>query len=220
VAEDARVRDRDLAREDAEVGAADPDGADADERVAGLGVGIAGLAELDPLRAGEDGGSQEVPPCIGSCRIQDAVPPNGADPAPGRSGGPGRRRPMERHNPPGVAGPFASYSHGVELRSPARVLYGAGQTGVEADGQVGDGIEAQAELVWRNIRAVLAAADMGIEDIVQLTMYLVDRDDYPAARRVREEALGDHRPASTLLYVSGLSNPAWRIEIDFVAAVE
>jgi enamine deaminase RidA (YjgF/YER057c/UK114 family) len=30
--------------------------------------------------------------------------------------------------------------------------------------------------------------------------------------------LGDHRPASTLLYVSGLSRPEWRLEIDFIAA--
>lgn len=124
---------------------------------------------------------------------------------------------MKTHNPEQVAGPFAMYSHGLEVEAPGRVLYGAGQVGVDADGRVGDGIEEQARLVWRNIRAVLASADMGIEHVVQLTMYLLDRDDYAAARRVREEELGGHRPASTLLYVAGLSNPDWRIEIDFVA---
>ncbi len=124
---------------------------------------------------------------------------------------------MKKHDPPQVAGPFAAYSHGVEVESPARTLYGAGQVGVDTDGRIGDGIEEQARLVWRNIRAVLAAADMGIDDIAQLTMYLLDRDDYASARAVRETELGDHRPASTLLYVSGLSNPAWRIEMDFVA---
>jgi 2-iminobutanoate/2-iminopropanoate deaminase len=56
-----------------------------------------------------------------------------------------------------------------------------------------------------------------IEDIVQLTMYLLDRDDYPAASRARAEVLGEHRPASTLLYVAGLSRPEWKIEVDFVA---
>jgi 2-iminobutanoate/2-iminopropanoate deaminase len=124
---------------------------------------------------------------------------------------------MKKHDPPQVAGPFAAYSHGVEVEGPARTLFGAGQVGVDADGRIGDGIEEQAQLVWRNIRAVLAAADMGIDDIAQLTMYLIERDDYAAARAVREAELGEHRPASTLLYVSGLSNAAWRIEIDFVA---
>jgi len=59
---------------------------------------------------------------------------------------------------------------------------------------------------------------MGITDIVQLNMMLLDRADRDAAHAVRQEALGDHRPASTLMYVSGLSRPEWRIEIDFIAA--
>jgi 2-iminobutanoate/2-iminopropanoate deaminase len=125
---------------------------------------------------------------------------------------------FRRHVPDDVAPPFASYAHGVEIDGPARLLFGAGQVGVDADGRLGEGIVEQAQLVWRNIERVLASAGMGIGDVVQLTMYLVDRDDRADARRVRDEALGDHRPASTLLFVSGLSDPAWRIEIDFVAA--
>ena len=125
---------------------------------------------------------------------------------------------FRRHVPDDVAPPFASYAHGVEIDGPVRLLFGAGQVGVDADGRLGDGISEQARLVWRNIERVLASAGMGIGDVVQLTMYLVDRDDRAEARRVRDEALGDHRPASTLVFVSGLSDPAWRIEIDFVAA--
>jgi enamine deaminase RidA (YjgF/YER057c/UK114 family) len=59
---------------------------------------------------------------------------------------------------------------------------------------------------------------MGITDIVQLNTYLLDRADREAAHAVRQEVLGDHRPATTLLYVSGLSRPEWRLEIDFIAA--
>jgi 2-iminobutanoate/2-iminopropanoate deaminase len=126
---------------------------------------------------------------------------------------------MKRHNPDGIAGPFASYSHGIELDGPVRFLFGAGQAGVDADGRIGDGIEAQATLVWRNIDSILADAGMRIDHIVQLTMLLLHRDDYAIAREVRERALGEHRPASTLIYVSGLADPNWLIEIDFVAAV-
>jgi len=125
---------------------------------------------------------------------------------------------MKVHNPSGVAGPFATYSHGIELDGPHRFLFGAGQTGVAADGSVGDGIEAQALLVWQNIRTVLAAADMEIADIVQLNMLLVDRKDHASAAAIRETALGGHRPASTLMYVAGLAKPEWLIEIDFIAA--
>lgn len=125
---------------------------------------------------------------------------------------------MKMHNPPGVAGPFATYSHGVELDSPHRYLYGAGQTGVATDGSVGESIEEQSELVWQNIREVLAAADMKITDIVQLNMLLVHRTDYAAAAAIREVALDGHRPATTLVYVVGLARPEWLIEIDFIAA--
>jgi len=125
---------------------------------------------------------------------------------------------VKKHNPSGVAGPFATYSHGIELDGPHRFLFGAGQTGVAADGSVGDGIEAQTELVWANIATVLASADMEIADIVQLNMLLVDREDHAAAAAIREAVLDGHRPASTLMYVAGLARPEWLIEIDFIAA--
>jgi 2-iminobutanoate/2-iminopropanoate deaminase len=125
---------------------------------------------------------------------------------------------MRTFNPASVAGPFGTYSHGVEVEAPMRLVFGAGQTGVDTDGRIGEDIEEQSRLVWRNIEGVLAGAGMTIADIVQLTMLLVHREDLATARQVREEFLGAHRPASTLLFVAGLAHPDWRIEVDFVAA--
>ena len=125
---------------------------------------------------------------------------------------------MRAFNPAGVAGPFGSYSHGIEVESPMRLVFGSGQTGVDTDGRIGEGIEEQSRLMWRNIQGVLAGAGMEIPDIVQLTMLLVDRDDLSTARTVREEFLSGHRPTSTLMFVAGLAHADWRIEVDFVAA--
>jgi 2-iminobutanoate/2-iminopropanoate deaminase len=127
---------------------------------------------------------------------------------------------MRRLTPVGVAGPFATYAHGIEVQGPARFVFGAGQVGVDADGKTGQGIVEQARLVWRNIERVLAEAGMGISDIVQLNMLLVDRADRDGAMAVRDEVLGEHRPASTLMYISGLARPEWLIEIDYIAAKE
>ena len=125
---------------------------------------------------------------------------------------------IRKLNPPQIAGPFATYAHGVSIDGPVRWLFGAGQTGVAGDGTTPDDIEGQARLVWANIKAVLAEADMGIEDIVQLNMLLINREDAPGARAVRTDELGEHRPASTLMYIVGLARPEWLIEIDYIAA--
>ena len=125
---------------------------------------------------------------------------------------------MRAFNPAGVAGPFGSYSHGIEVESPMRLVFGSGQTGVDTDGRIGEDIEEQSRLLWRNIQEVLAGAGMKISDIAQLTMLLVRREDLATAREIREEYLDGHRPASTLLFVAGLAHPDWLIEVDFVAA--
>ena len=125
---------------------------------------------------------------------------------------------MRAFNPAGVAGPFGSYSHGIEVESPMRLVFGSGQTGVDTDGRIGEDVEEQSRLLWRNIEAVLAGAGMKISDIAQLTMLLVRREDLATAREIREEYLDGHRPASTLLFTAGLAHPDWLIEVDFVAA--
>jgi 2-iminobutanoate/2-iminopropanoate deaminase len=125
---------------------------------------------------------------------------------------------MKKHNPRDVAPPFSTYTHGIEIEGPHRFLFGAGQAGADADGIVGSTIEEQARLVWRNITTILTHAGMEISDLVQINMLLMDRADLPVAAAVRGEALGGHRPASTLIYVAGLARPEWKIEIDFVAA--
>jgi 2-iminobutanoate/2-iminopropanoate deaminase len=123
-------------------------------------------------------------------------------------------------NPEGVPGPFNTYSHGAVVEGPVRFLFGAGQAGVHADGRIGEGIEEQSRLTWQHIVTILAEADMTVENIVQLNMLLIDRDDRAPASAVRNEFLGDHRPTSTLMVISGLANPDWLIEIDFIAAKE
>ena len=47
-------------------------------------------------------------------------------------------------------------------------------------------------------------------------MIIPDASEIPASRPARTEALGDRRPASTVI-VAGLVDPAWKIEIEAVA---
>jgi enamine deaminase RidA (YjgF/YER057c/UK114 family) len=126
--------------------------------------------------------------------------------------------PIKPHTPPTIAPPAALYVHGMEVPPDARWLFVSGQVGVGADGRVGRDAREQAEIIWGNIAAILASADMTIRDIVKLTTFAVSPAYLPALREVRERALAGHRPASTLLVVVALGRPEWLVEIDLYAA--
>jgi 2-iminobutanoate/2-iminopropanoate deaminase len=124
---------------------------------------------------------------------------------------------MKVHNPATVhAAP--SYSHGIEVPPNARWLYISGQVGAGRDGKVLDGIEAQTRQALENLKAILAAAGMGLTDVVKMTTYLIDEKDLDGMRKVRAQQLGEHRPASTLVIARRLAQPGYLVEIEAIAA--
>ncbi len=64
---------------------------------------------------------------------------------------------------------------------------------------------------------MLNAAGMELRDIVKMTAFLLDPADFPVYAKTRTEMFAGHKPASTLVYVSGLARPEWRVEIEAVA---
>ena len=127
---------------------------------------------------------------------------------------------MEFHNPDSIGAPLGAYTHGILCAPNTQYIHISGQVGVDADGKVVDGIEAQCDWAWRNITAILKSAGMDVTNIVKMTSYLIDTADGAALRAVRGKYLGDHRPASTLLYISALATPDLRVEIEVVAGKE
>jgi enamine deaminase RidA (YjgF/YER057c/UK114 family) len=81
----------------------------------------------------------------------------------------------------------------------------------------GDDVVAQARQVFANMRAVLAAAGCGFEDVVKVTVFLTDIDDRPKINPVRQEVFGLARPASTLVEVARLAVEGAKIEVEAVA---
>ncbi len=89
-------------------------------------------------------------------------------------------------NPPSLAPP-RGFSHGIATRG-GTLLFLAGQDASDAQGRIvapGDVVE-QMRQVLENLRAVTAAAGGGVQDIVQLTIFVRDRADYVA----KQKALG------------------------------
>ena len=120
-------------------------------------------------------------------------------------------------NPPSVS-VSPRYSAAVEVEAPRRWLFISGQVGRDANANIPDGIEAQAEIAWRNILEVLRAADMTVEDIVDMTTYIVGRENNEGFDKSRNIYMGSLRPASTKVYVTGLAHPKMLCEIQAVAA--
>lgn len=121
-------------------------------------------------------------------------------------------------NPPGVREPGTRYSHAVIVENATRRLVISGQVGVDTDGTVPASGEAQIAQAFRNLRTVLEAHGMGIINVVKTTAFLMDRSLLPPYRAARDTLFADHAPASTLLFVSGLADPRWMVEIEAEAA--
>jgi 2-iminobutanoate/2-iminopropanoate deaminase len=122
------------------------------------------------------------------------------------------------HNPSeGVYAATGDYVHALEVRGSERLLFVSGTMGLDAAGAPGATLEAQLDLVWSNIRTILASAGMSVDNIVRLTSYLTDASYAEANARARVAALGGRLVPTTAIVVETL-DPAWLVEIEVVAA--
>jgi enamine deaminase RidA (YjgF/YER057c/UK114 family) len=120
-------------------------------------------------------------------------------------------------NPDALSKP-PGYSHVVEATGPGRIVYIAGQLGVDREGKVVGDFRQQAIQTFENLKAALAAVGADFRQVVKLNNYLVDVGDLPAFREVRDSYLPTaDRPASTTIAISGLARPGARLEIEAVA---
>jgi enamine deaminase RidA (YjgF/YER057c/UK114 family) len=120
---------------------------------------------------------------------------------------------VTRSNPPAVRAP-TGYTHAIQITGDYRRLIISGQVGVALDGTVPGSGEGQIAQALANLRAVLTANGMGVNNIVKTTAFLTDRELLGPYRQARSATFGDHAPASTLLFVAGLADPAWKVEIE------
>ena len=115
-------------------------------------------------------------------------------------------------NAPAAVGP---YSHAA---SAGNTLYISGQLGLEpATGNLLEGVEAQATQALKNLKSVLAAANMDLSDVVKTTVFLVDMGDFAAINAIYAQAFGETKPARSCVAVAALPKGGL-FEIEAVAA--
>ena len=123
-------------------------------------------------------------------------------------------------NPDTVQKPGSRFSQAVLVGPATRRLIISGQVGARADGTIVEGLDKQSELVFDNLFAVLASADMELTDLVKLVIYCTVPGGSAVVREIRNRRLGSHAPASTFVQVAGLANPKYLVEIEGEAVRE
>jgi len=120
-------------------------------------------------------------------------------------------------NVPGVRAPAGGFVHATVVPAGSDLVFVSGQTPEDIDGSVPTDFEHQARMAWRNVERTLSAAGCTLDHVAKVNMYIRDRCYREQNRNVRNEVLGDRRPALTVL-VTDHWDDAWLIEIEVVAA--
>jgi enamine deaminase RidA (YjgF/YER057c/UK114 family) len=125
---------------------------------------------------------------------------------------------LQRINPPGLSTP-TTYSHIVR---DGKTLYIAGQVGADAQGKVvGTGMVEQLEQVLKNLQTALKSQGADFSHVAKINIYVTDVEAFraPDAAKVRAKYFGANRPASTLVGVTRLASPEYKVEIEAIAVL-
>jgi len=117
----------------------------------------------------------------------------------------------------GIYPATADYVHAMEVQEPKRLLYVAGTMGLDERGVAGKTLGEQLDLIWSNIRTILASADMTVDNIVRLTSYLRDPAYAEENAKARVKALNGRVIPTTGIVAQTLSSD-WLVEIEVIAA--
>src|SRR5262249_46072040 len=105
---------------------------------------------------------------------------------------------------PATLGKPPGYTHVVEVTAPARIVYIAGQLGIDKEGKLSSDFRLQAVQTFENLKNALAAVGGQFQHVVKLNNYLVDMKYLSIFRHVRDSFLSD-KPSRCLSHLGSSS---------------
>ncbi len=122
--------------------------------------------------------------------------------------------------PDNVPKPAGDYSQGVVIKGGNLVMI-AGQVPWDAEGKlVSEDFAAQTRQVFENLKNMLSAAGATFADVIKLTIFLKEREDFMIFKDIRAEYLIPPFPPTTLLVVKDLARAEWKLEVEVIAIVD
>jgi len=116
-----------------------------------------------------------------------------------------------------------AFSNVITVTGPAKTIYIGGQDALDASGQiVGKGdIRQQTEQVLNNLQIALKAGGADLTNIIKWNIYVVQGHPIQPAFEVFQRVWGrrPNPPAITMMFVPGLANPEFLVEMDAIAVV-
>ena len=113
------------------------------------------------------------------------------------------------------------YSHVVEVTGPGRMVYFAGQLGIDKSGRMGATVREQMEIAFQNVKAALDSVGATFSDIVKLNNYIVHiGTNITHFREVRDKFVNTSAPpASTAIGVPELARPGALFEVEAIVVL-
>ena len=126
---------------------------------------------------------------------------------------------MEKRNINTAAAPAAIGPYSQAVRA-GDTVYLSGQIGLDpATGSLREGIEAQAQQVFANLKAVAEAAGGSLDDVVKLSVLLADLGDFAKVNEIMAGYFKPPYPARATYQVAALPRGA-RIEVEGIVVVK
>ena len=116
-----------------------------------------------------------------------------------------------------------AFTNVIVVTGAVKTVYVGGQDAIDGSGNIigkGD-FKAQTELVLKNVQAALEAGGAGLEHVVKWNLYVVQGQPLRAGFEVFQRFWGrrPNPPAISMMFVSGLANPDFLVEMDAIAVV-
>jgi len=97
-------------------------------------------------------------------------------------------------------------------------VFVSGMPPVDREGQTVPGdVTAQTHQVMQNLKTILEAAGVSMNEVVRTTVFYTHREDYAALDAAYSQYFPEEFPSRSAVIVAGLVRPEWRIEIDAIA---
>ncbi len=121
---------------------------------------------------------------------------------------------IQTPNAPAAIGP---YSQAIKSNG---LIFTSGQIAITPNGELVDrDIKRQTRQVLTNLQNILAEAGSSLDDVIKVTIFLEDMNDFGVVNVIYAEYFGDHKPARSTVAVKTLPKNVM-VEMDVIAAAK